>query len=609
MADTQAATIETDVVSGNVKADGRIVKGIPLGGPNSTTRTEPEAPHGSGPRGLMATPSSLSTAGRFGRMFRRLPVFSCNPDSMIVLGAAMVQQPEDGFIDKALGVDDDDENVSRLSNHELRLPAGYTYFGQFVDHDITFDPVSSLTRQNDPDSLTDFRTPKFDLDSLYGRGPADQPYMYDEKGVTLALGEELGPDGQRDLKRVQVGDRKRALIGDPRNDENKIVSQLQTIFIQFHNRVFQLVRDREKEFDNDDDRFKRAQQLVRWHYQWVVVHDFLRRIVGDDPFKPEDGVVAQILKPEKFLAADGEHGLTKPHLLYYDWIKRPFMPVEFSVAAYRFGHSAIRPSYHINSTLQNGPFAKPHVIPGTHNKVQANRIPIFTDTKEAKDSLGGFQEIPSEWGVDWNFFLDLGGQKPNLPQPSYKIDTSIANPLGLMPKRVADAEHLEAGFSSEVAKSLPVRNLVRGLRLGLPAGEHVARGMGLTPDPGITISADFLKGAEMPNNPELGIREDKIKAAVKDLIGDGKRTPLWYYILHEAQLQIGKDDKRKDVTGAHLGPVGGRIVAEVLIGLLYGDPFSFLNVEPNWTPTLPRRDGSEDGPYTLADLVKFAIGA
>src|SRR5437588_314194 len=347
MADSQTATREKDVVSGDSKADGR-VKGIPMADSLPTTRTEPEAPHGTGPRGLLATPSSPSTAGRFGRMFRRLPVFTCNPDSMIVLGAAMVQQPEDGFIDKQLGVDDDDENVSRLSNGELRLPAGYTYFGQFVDHDITFDPVSSLTRQNDPDSLTDFRTPKFDLDSLYGRGPAD-------------------------------------------------------------------------------------------------------------------GVIADILNPTSFRTAGGKRDVIRPHLLFYDWIERPFMPVEFAVAAYRFGHSAIRPSYHINSKLQNGPFSREHDIPQTGAK--AFRIPIFTDTPTATDSLGGFQAIPKDWGVDWNFFLHLGAKKQDLPQPSYKIDTSIANPLGLMPDRVTGPESLDAAISAKVAKAIPVRNLVRHRRL------------------------------------------------------------------------------------------------------------------------------------------------
>ena len=105
----------------------------------------------------------------------------------------MIQELEDGKLDKPLGVDDDDENTACLSDGALRLPAGYTYFGQFVDHDITFDPVSSLTRQNDPDALTDFRTPRFDLDSLYGRGPADQPYLYEPDGVHLRARRRRAP--------------------------------------------------------------------------------------------------------------------------------------------------------------------------------------------------------------------------------------------------------------------------------------------------------------------------------------------------------------------------------------------------------------------------------
>ena len=145
----------------------------------STTPTLPSF-HGTlPPRGLDATASSSISQGRFGRMFRHLPSSSPEDSSLADLAKVMIQELEAGEgLDKELGVDDDDENVDVL-NGELRLPAGYTYFGQFVDHDITFDPVSSLTRQNDPDGLVDFRTPRFDLDSLYGRGPSDQPYLYE----------------------------------------------------------------------------------------------------------------------------------------------------------------------------------------------------------------------------------------------------------------------------------------------------------------------------------------------------------------------------------------------------------------------------------------------
>src|SRR5213079_2810653 len=116
-------------------------------------------------------------------------------------------------------------------DEESGIPALYTYLGQFIDHDITFDPASSLQKQNDPDALTDFRTPAFDLDNVYGRGPSDQPYLYDD-GPTFLLGDKIGGGGDpnaRDLPRNNATPA-RALIGDPRNDENTIISQLQGLF-------------------------------------------------------------------------------------------------------------------------------------------------------------------------------------------------------------------------------------------------------------------------------------------------------------------------------------------------------------------------------------------
>jgi hypothetical protein len=514
---------------------------------------------------------------------------------MVVLGAAMIQPVEKDdqgslVLDTQLGQQDKDENTDKLANGQLRLPAGYTYFGQFVDHDITFDPVSSLTRQNDPDALVDFRTPKFDLDNLYGRGPQDQPYMYMDDGIRLLEGAAIGPDSQHDLPRAQNN---RAIIGDPRNDENKIVSQLQSTFIRFHNRAILWVQDNEgKQFTTKDDIFKRAQQLVRWHYQWVVVHDFLPRIVGDDPFQPDIGFVADILRPEQHTTTGGKVEVVEPKLRFYHFKSKPFMPVEFSVAAYRFGHSIIRPSYHINNFLLNL-FQQPRPVPGRPD-IKSSRIPIFTQTTGHTDSLNGFDVIVPQWGVNWNFFLPISSPA-NLPQPSYKMDTQIANPLSKLPDRVAAVGTLVAGFDDRVAQALPVRNLLRGLRLGLPDGEHVARALGLTPDPKIAITADTLKTAL---DVDLGIKQLQVDAAATDLVGKG-RTPLWYYILAEAEQQ----------RSAHLGPVGGRIVAETLIGLLAGDPLSFLGVQPNWQPEFPKRNPQSEEPFTLSDLIAFALSA
>ena len=214
----------------------------------------------------MSTAKSPNFQGRFGRMFRSLPAGKYGKtdndsrDALMALGTAMTagfDGPKDGF--------DDEENAG--------IPAGYTYLGQFIDHDITFDPASSLQQQNDPDALVDFRTPRLDLDSLYGRGPDDQPYMYD--GNKFRLGRPLFENDQatkaRDLPRFNdpndPNGARRALIGDKRNDENVIVSQLHAAMLQFHNKLV-------------DDRiptatFREIQQQVRWHYQWIVVNDFL----------------------------------------------------------------------------------------------------------------------------------------------------------------------------------------------------------------------------------------------------------------------------------------------------------------------------------------------
>jgi hypothetical protein len=518
-------------------------------------------PHGSPPRGLARTPLSSTSTGRFGRMFRRVPVFEHDPAALVELGEAMVQELEhDGRIDKPLGADEEDENTSMMPGSELRLPAGYTYFGQFVDHDITFDPASSLTRRNDPDALVDFRTPRYDLDSLYGRGPDDQPYLYEPDGLHLALGEAVSDDSRfagPDLQRARGA---RALIGDPRNDENLVVSQLQVAFLRFHNAVVDRLAGEEPAL-GPAGRFALAQTQVRWHYQWVVVHDFLPRLVGED-------VVGDILQTDPY-EAPGTHGkLVRPQLCFYRWRSEPFIPIEFSVAAYRFGHSMVRPSYLFNDR-----------VPGLEN-AEAHRIPIFSTDPDPRRSLVGFRRLPRDFGFQWKYFLAHvpdapGPHDQHLPQPSYRIDTQLARPLGHLPGTVAGAPALVAG--TDVAPSLPVRNLVRGLQLALPAGQDVARAMGIVP----LADADLY-----PDGMGLS------GATVESLRG---HAPLWYYTLREAELEAG---------GAHLGPVGGRIVAEVLIGLLAGDPTSFLGVDPGWAPTLPMR---QRGRFTLSDLIALAL--
>ena len=516
--------------------------------PAETTSTHQKR-HTAPVRGMERVPSSDSPTGRFGRMFRRLPVFDHQPESLIALAKVMIQEAEP---DKGLTEEDEDQNPT--------IPSGYTYLGQFIDHDITFDPASSLERQNDPDALTNFRTPRFDLDSIYGRGPADQPYLYnhsaqpiphprkpdvDLRGTQLRLGELVdapgsafaGPDLPRN--RPQSDPDARALIGDPRNDENLIVSQLHVTFIKFHNRVVEWVVDRSPL--RGDNLFKEAQRLARWHYQWVVVHDFLPRVAGKD-------VVEDILQKEKFSSGGKKHSIVRPRLLFYGWRNEPFIPVEFSVAAYRFGHSMVRPSYFFNDFVRG--VTKP------------NRTPIFSTSTDPLKNLNGFRPLPQKWGFQWKYFFNLEKEE-GLPQPSYRIDAELVNPLGTLPPAVA-----------QNPSSLAERNLLRGLRMMLPAGQTVAAAMGIGP----------------LTNEELEITPAKLgKAAATDL---QDHAPLWYYILKEAEVQE---------KGERLGAVGARIVAEVFIGLLAGDRMSFLSVEPAWEPPLATK-----GVFGMPELIRFA---
>ena len=239
-----------------------------------------------------------------------------------------------------------------------RISAGFTYLGQFIDHDITFDPTSQLQKVNDPDALVNFRTPRLDLDSLYGAGPADQPYLYewwtgDDRGIKLLVGDD-------DLPR---NDQDRALIGDPRNDENLILAQLHLLFIRFHNRVVDHVRD--DRGLTGAELLAEAQRIVRWHFQWIVGHDFLRRVLGDGGRR--------------------DHGPTGGR-------------------ATRSSPSSSRPRRTGSATAW---FA---AATGSMTIRSENPVTIFApeDDPESDQHLGGFRRMPAALLIDWDVLLRLG---------------------------------------------------------------------------------------------------------------------------------------------------------------------------------------------------------
>lgn len=501
--------------------------------------------HAITPRGLNATRSPLSQ-GRFGRMFRNLTPakFGTNDADTVGNLAALADKMVAKFDAPKDGPDAEESGI----------PALYTYFGQFVDHDITFDPVSSLTKQQDPDGLVDFRTPSFDLDNLYGRGPSDQPYLYD--GIKLRLGETLSGAGvpdANDLPRFKG----RALIGDPRNDENSIVSQFQGLMLRFHNRMVD---------DNDSLSFETVQQRVRFYYQYVVLNDFLPRIVN-----------AGVLND---LKTNGRYDRSK--LAYYHWKTFPFMPVEFSVAAYRLGHSMIRPGYRLNDA---------------DNML----IGIFPDPSNPdQNALTGFRAMGPGRAIDWGRFIDIDKRAFGVPdadnnpdnkkrlQFAYRIDTALVDPLGHLPPEVASNP-----------ASLALRNLERSWALKLPSGQAVARAMHLTPLTDDKIIIGKAVDEPGPDDPQTKI------ATIANGVFAGN-CPLWTYILAEARynqasVTIPATGGPSTIKTPQLGPVGGRIVAEVFLGMMFGDNSSVLSLDPHWAPVT--------GPdFALKDLVAYALG-
>ncbi|HMJ20819.1 MAG TPA: heme peroxidase family protein [Terriglobales bacterium] len=581
---------------------------------NSTSHTRltqwarPEGGHGS-LRGADSPTTSSQFEGLFGRMFRTLPAATFREEDLRALAKAMTADPE--VVQDANGKDKRDQEDhlipkatpdTELDDEEnLGIPAGYTYLGQFIDHDITFDPASSLQKQNDPEALVDFRTPRLDLDCVYGRGPADQPYMFEPDGLRFRLGTDLTRNGKgtnaKDLPRINH----RAIIGDKRNDENVIVSQLQGVFLQFHNAVADKLKDQSAAFED-------IQRLVRWHYQWVVVHDFLPKIVGPDALHQ----VLPHLKNNTSIYTD------KPQLNFFKWKNDPFMPIEFAAAAYRFGHSMVRPIYRLNKELDS--------LATDDQKARGVGGRQFIFGALRNESLNGFRDFPAQWAIDWRLFFEFDRKlddPKNLGsgrvQPAYKIDTSLVNPLAFLPEFSEATKGEDGNFEMDAdghpktkkheIALLALRNLLRGMRMGLPSGQTVARYMDIPviPDKELKVGKANVDGL-------------KDNQSIVDL-GSSFRdnAPLWFYVLAESLHEWSKaaeskkgDDTAKNSIPVKLGPIGGRIVTEVLVGLVLRDSFSFLHQWPGWTPFLKGRPDFAPfapglhGRFGIAELITAA---
>jgi heme peroxidase len=430
--------------------------------------------------------------GKYGRMFPDLPPLTIDESVLRALGRS------GSSMDLPVGAFD------APASDNARIPAGFPILAQFIAHDITRDP-SMLHHHATLNELRNFRTPRLDLEVVYGAGPLAHPYFYDLRDSDKFL---IGLNDAGEPNDVPRNAQGQALIADSRNDVHVIISQLHLVFLKFHNRI---VDELHTQGLRGEAAVEEARRLAAWHYQWIVVHEFLPLSVGER-------LVEQIMH-------DG-------HLIYA-FKGQPFIPVEFADAAYRFGHPQIRGTYELND--------------------RAAGLTIFPD-------LAGTRPVPAAHVVDWARFFAVPAHRS--PQASKRIDARLVHALMDLPEAiVGETERPEQ-------HSLAYRDLERGVNCDLPSGEAIARLIGLAPLP----------------KDALGLQA----------LGWEGETPLWFYVLKEAEIQC---------RGERLGDVGGRIVAEVLLGLLEGDPQSYQNVNRHWHPTLP---GARAGEFGMTDLLVFA---
>ena len=365
---------------------------------------------------------------------------------------------------------------------DSEIPAAYTFFAQFVDHDITLDAGSELHGPELPpheiDELPNLRSASLDLDAVYGFGPDVSPHLYDsnQRGRLLVGNQVNGVENPSDVPRRPDG---HALLGDPRNDENLFLSQLHLLFLRFHNRLL-IGRS-----------FEEAQEEARYYYQAIVLYDFLRRICDEGVY---NFALPLIEANANRVQEERDYPFFREALI--DDVDRVRMPVEFAAAAYRFGHSMVRSQYPINADYP--------------------AIEIFDE----RFGTLGFRQVPPKLTVDWRFLLDVERYHPYAN--SKAIDHLLADELIRLPDPVVGRN------APQNDRALAFRNLLRGYVLGLPSGQEVETALA---DGGYPINrnqdillGDILAGASLD---------------AKTCYDLANHTPLFLYLMREAGIRGG----------------------------------------------------------------------
>jgi hypothetical protein len=436
------------------------------------------------------------------------------------------------------------------------VPAGYTYLGQFVAHDLSFDKTGvTLPANVSPAQLLQGTSPSLDLDSLYGAGPQDErsKEFYEPDGERLRTGRTVAAAGHGELAGFDLPrgagetdeQKRRAVIADERNDDNVAVAQTHAAFIRFHNAVVSSLPE-------STLRFACAREIVTKHYQWAIRHDFL-------PLVCDEAVLDDVF-------ANGRRAFevdVEPTAV-------PTMPLEFSVAAFRLGHSMVRHMYRWNDVREDVMLEQ-----------------LFQFAAKGGD-LGGNERLPSDMIADFRRLYDFcaaGLTAFEVAQEdlnrAMRIDTRIVGRLGELPSGISGEPGLPP---DDVRSNLAFRNLNRARKVELASGPQMA---------------DFLRdscGVELvkltPGQIVGGTNGTSLHHFSEPRMEElREHAPLWFYILREAERNDGK------LTG-----VGARIVAETFHRAIEGSAASIVR-DPGWCPTL----GRAGAPFGMVDLLRHAF--
>lgn len=458
-------------------------------------------------------------------------------------------------------------SVPEADRADSDMPAGYTYFGQFVDHDISMDTTAGDREQDDAATptieatalrdLTQERSPSLDLDSLYGTVAGIDAALVDGARFRIGRTSPTPGFGAGPVERALGYDLPRradgtATIGDPRNDENLAVAQIHLLWLRFHNLIAAKI-EAANPSASPTLVFEITRDLVTRHYQYIVMNDYLPRILNTEIF---DDIVV-----------DGNRKVL-PHVAG----ESAFMPLEFSVAAYRMGHAQVREIYEWNVNFSTGGAFQP----------AANFRQLF-EFSNVSGSLAGLPTLASNWIPDLRRLFDLSstafphlaGSTTGPVNLAKALDPFIASALSDLPELKDSFDRGLVPFTN-----LAALNLRRGGMRGLPSGQDVSRA---------------LRCVTMLTKTQMRAVLNDAFDTQMELLGFYERTPLWLYILIEAAATGD---------GNRLGKLGSTLVADTFVTLALTSRTSILTKGSKWTPTMAQADlGSAKPLETMADII------